>query len=476
MAVILSIDIDNNIKIIEASKKGETLSVLRCMTIESSGAKDGKIIDMDGIVNVINEEFKNNGIKTRKAIFVINSSKIMIRKIKLPLLKKSPEILSMLQIELQQIVSVDLSKYKIVYEISNATNENRIPYAEYIVYCVPVILVSECVELAAKLKLKLLKIDISHNCINSLYKNNIKINDVGLNNGENAAFISVNKNFISFSTAHNGFCDFHISSDLEEIVAQLTKFMRYYYSVSGNRSIEKIYIYGNNNHMLKEVIKTKLDLNSEIIESISGLSAETLPDGFELSKYLNNVLTLFSNNKEQALNKSCSSKLKNNYGYAAILLVIAAASTVMMGFFNSRAAMKNELTAMNAFIHDGKNNEIYSVIEEIKNETDYLKFYLQQAQELKAAAAANDYVDTNILREVYRIKPFETRVTSIYSGRDSTQLLCLSPSMSEAALFFSDLKEIEQVKSAYMPAVQSKSGEPFSYSIVLKLKEVSSEE
>jgi len=138
--------------------------------------------------------------------------------------------------------------------------------------------------------------------------------------------------------------------------------------------------------------------------------------------------------------------------------------------------MKNELTAMNAFIHDGKNNEIYSVIEEIKNETDYLKFYLQQAQELKAAAAANDYVDTNILREVYRIKPFETRVTSIYSGRDSTQLLCLSPSMSEAALFFSDLKEIEQVKSAYMPEVQSKSGEPFSYSIVLKLKEVSSEE
>ena len=88
----------------------------------------------------------------------------------------------------------------------------------------------------------------------------------------------------------------------------------------------------------------------------------------------------------------------------------------------------------------------------------------------------NDYIETNILREINRVKPFETKVTSIYSDRESTQLQCVSPSMSEAALFFSDLRKNEMVESAYIPALQSKAGQPFSYSIVLKLKDVGNNE
>ena len=124
MTMILSVEIDNNIKIIEALRKGETLSVLRYMSIGTICVKDGNILDMDGTVSVINKELKKNGIKTKKAVFLINSSKIMIRTIKLPLLKKSSEILSMIKIELQQTVSADLGKYKIIYEISNITNPN----------------------------------------------------------------------------------------------------------------------------------------------------------------------------------------------------------------------------------------------------------------------------------------------------------------------------------------------------------------
>jgi len=216
MAKILSFEINNNIKIIEASIKGEVLSVLRCMCIDSVYVKDGKIIDMDGAVNEINEKLKSRGIKTKKSIFLINSNSIVIRKIKLPFLKKSSEVLSMLQIELQQTVSIDLSKYRIIYELSDITYENRIPYAVYIVYCVPVILVSQYTELAAKLKLKLLKIEIIPNCINALYKNNIKINGGVLNNNETAAFVNVSENFLSFLAANHGICDFYISSYFKE--------------------------------------------------------------------------------------------------------------------------------------------------------------------------------------------------------------------------------------------------------------------
>ena len=261
-----------------------------------------------------------------------------------------------------------------------------------------------------------------------------------------------------------------LSFDSSLFTAQIAKFLRYYYSVSGNRSIEKIYIYGNNNRELRETIKTNLNLKSEIIESISSLIGETRSDNFCLIKYFNNLLTLLSPGNELTINTNRSSKLINYCAYAGILLIIAAASTVLFGFFNSRAAMRNELTAMNSFIDEGRNNEVFSAIEGIKDETDYLKLYLQQAEELKSAAAENDYVDTNILREIHRMKPFKSRVTSIYSDKGSTQLMCLSPSMSEAALFFSKLRGLDLVESANMPAIQSKSGQHFSYTIVLKLK------
>ncbi|MGI5834785.1 MAG: type IV pilus biogenesis protein PilM, partial [Bacteroidales bacterium] len=178
MAMVLSVEIDNsNIKFIEASKKSETLFISKCISIDiSNGVKDEKIIDIKSVVNKISEALEKYGIKTKKAVFVINSNSIMVRTIKLPLLKKKSEILSMIQIELQQILSADLSKYQITYEICRTIKENKIIYADYIVYCIPRLAVNQCLELAENLKLKLLKIDIPHFCINTLY-NNCKINN-----------------------------------------------------------------------------------------------------------------------------------------------------------------------------------------------------------------------------------------------------------------------------------------------------------
>ncbi len=574
MARFLSIEIDNcNIKIIEASKKGETLNILRCMSADIvDGLKNGKITDVNLIVNKISDVLKINNIKTKKVAFVINSSGIMIRTIRLPLLKKNTEITSMIEIELQHLMSTDLSNYKIMYEVSSVINENDIQYADYIVYCVPKILIHQYVDMAKKLNLKLIKICIPPACINSLYKNGIVINDNFLNIKQSCAFIKTGEDFISFCVVSNGFCNFYkcteakksnIENEAEPIsryghsksenydgnssvddstmdgtniddasfdnysnlgnstvdspnvgcaavdctnedcaavdctnvgcaavdctnvdnsnidnslVAQITKFMRYYYSVSGNRVIDKIYIYGDCSLEMIKAIKNSLSIDTEIISCISGLTIDVnISNIFELSKYFNTVSALFSYKGEPCLYTNLKLKLKNKYGYAAILLVlsiIAAASIALVGFFNSRADMQNELKAMISYIDDGSNNEIYSIIEGIKDETDYFELYLRKAEMLKKEMEQNDYVDTNILREINRAKPFKSKLTSIYSDKDSTQLECVSPSMSEAALFFSDLKKIDLVENVYIPAIQSRQGQPFSYSIVLKLKDV----
>lgn len=494
MAKFLSIEIDNcNIKIIEAIKKGEALSISRCMTVNiNCGINDGRIIDML-VVNKISEALKSNNIKTRKAVFVINSSSSIVRKIKLPLLKKNSEILSMIQIELQQLLSADLDMYNIVYEISNITVENDTSYAEYIVYCVPVVLVNQYMDLAEKLNLKLIKIDIPARCINSIYKNNIKVNDININK-ETTAFINVKENFISFSVANNGFCDFYISSEIENtyikkaaefrpqymntdsfsnvdntIISLIVKLMRYYYSVSKNKSINKIYIYGSNLEEMNE-IKTKLNIDAEIISSISNLSAEEI-NTFELSEYFNVVLTLFSHSNI-TFNTTRNKKIRNNYSYAVISAIIMIVCIVLFGFINSQYSMSNRILAMTSFIDDGNNNEINNKIENIKSETDYLAHYLKSVECLQHIINENDDVDSIILRKINMSKPSETKVTSIRMDKNSTQLQCVSLSMSETTLFFSKLREIEQIDSVYIPEIQSKTEQGFSYSVVLKLKDV----
>ena len=488
MAMFLSFEINNNIKIIEASKKGRTLSVLRSMSIDGSFVEDGRILDMDRTVDAINEELIKRGIKTRKAIFLINSSRIMIRRIKLPLLKKKKEILSMIQIELQQRVRADLSRYKIIYEVSDITREKKIAYAEYIVYCISEDLVNSCYKLAEGLKLKLLEISIIPLCINELYKNKGMINDFVLNKRGIEAFVNVNENSVSFSAVNNGICDFYTISkpmginleketespsfDVSIVITQIVKQIRYYYSVSGNRSIDKIYVYGINNKKINEDIKSNLKINSEKITSISCLPKESLLNGFELSKYFNNVIALLSNNKELAKNTNSRLKLKKGFAYAAIVSIIAAISSLLLGFINNRAAMKNEMTKMTSYIDNAENYEAYREIEDIKRQSEYLKLYLSRAEELKLEVEQNDCIDTSLIREINRLKPFETKVTSIYSDKEGTQLLCLSPSLSEAALFFSQLRGLDRVEKAHMASIQSKTGQSFSYSIVLKLKGV----
>lgn len=263
-----------------------------------------------------------------------------------------------------------------------------------------------------------------------------------------------------------------LSFDRSFVISQIIKQIRHYYSVTGNRSIDNIYIYGINNEKVNEEINSILSIKSEVIGSISCLPEESSPDGFELRKFFNNIIVLFSDNKDLAKNTNTKIKIKKGFAYAAIISIIAAASSLLLGFINTRVAVKDEMAKMTSYIDDAENYETYREIEDIKSESEYLKQYLSRVEELMLEIEQNDYIDTSIIREIHRLKPIETKIASIHSDKEGIQLLCLSPSMSEAALFFSDLRGFDRVGKAYMSSIQSKTGQSFSYSIVLKLKDV----
>ncbi len=270
--MILSVEIkDKKINIIQASKKGEILSIFKCISINiSSGVIDGSIADMDYIHGVLNEALISHGIKTNKAVFVINSNKIIIRKIKLPLLKKKKETISMLTNELAQLIPVDLNLYKFKYEIIKI-NDDENNYAHYVVYCMPLNILNQYYELAGRLKLKSSSVDVSCNCLNKLSSHNLHINKTVIKDNV-AAIAEIRADKIFFSVLNKGVTDFsittmldngysdeaadelqaaHIAGDFHvndnfsyKLLDEISNCIRFYQSIDHESKINKIYIYG----------------------------------------------------------------------------------------------------------------------------------------------------------------------------------------------------------------------------------------
>lgn len=499
MSSILTVEIDNNgIKIMEVSKKGKLLSILKCFSLTAAtGIEDGKIIDVDFIVNLIKEELIKNNIKTKKAVFVINSSCVIIRKIKLPILHRKSEILSMIRLESEQIIQADLSRYKIIYKVIDRTCENDVKNAFYVIYCLPKGLYYGCKELARKLKLGLVHIDVSFNCLNKIYTHNINING-NLPNTENIyAFVNIDSQFISFCVLNKGINDFSrvsfyneegdsneiaaeaqtlynsrsydLSAIMNKVLDEISKYMRYYYSIDNSNYINKLYIYGgySKDKNMSEFLSDNLRMDVEEINQISNIQFDDKQ--MPLDKNLISILSLFNGK-----NDICFSADNSKFFPAAVsaALIIMLSMPFTLRYYNT--ILENKINSMNLYVNNEDNIRRNNEIENLKEDIILLENYLEQAKKLKSLINHEDYVSSVIFREIFYAIPENTKVTSISVDRNTTQLFCFSESMEEVALFLQNLREIDFIDEVYLPSIetQQESNSRYSYSIMCRLKDV----
>lgn len=477
MARILSIEIeDENIKIIEGEKNGERIVLYKaiCLPIDQ-GLRDGEITDMDYITGKISGSLRANKIKTKRAIVLVNSSKLIIRTISLPLLKKRSQILSMLEIEVQELLSADLSKYQISYQIADSfTNENKVAYGLYVVYCIPVTLLDQYRDLGEKLGLRLLKVDVTPHSIKSLYTKEADINHRPIDIGDNIVFLKLGGKSLYFFLVKDGFCLLYniIENIRGSPLPYLLKFIRSYYSVSGEKSIKKVYIYGRGSQGIDDEIKGVLGIESERVSSLSNLDlCEKLSEGdpvSNLNDYFNNILSLLDSDDISLY--LIKDKVRNNYWYLAILISFIITSLALLGFLNSQIFMKKKIEGMTAYLNNEDNIKVNSEILNIKLDRDYLDQYLDQAEKLLEEIKDKDSVDTYIIRKINGLKPPKTKVSSIYYDKKGLQLQCISASMEEAILFLSNLQEIQGLARTYMPEIHFRGDGYFSYSLILNLE------
>ncbi|MGB4438578.1 MAG: pilus assembly protein PilM [Sedimentibacter sp.] len=513
MAKILSIDIDQyNIRIMEVIKRGEILSICQCISIDNPAcADDGKITNMDLITDIIKEVLVKNDIKTRKSVFIINTNTVITRKIKLPLLKKKSETLSMIKLELEHLLSADISQYKIIYKVAELHNSDTAKSATYVIYCLPTTIFNQYIELSKRLKFKLISLDISFNCYNKIFQHGLTVNKCAINQNSGIAFAHINRNTLSFCVMNKGVNEFSRISTVEleekliETAAEnpsqymdsensysdelmikwldeINKFIRYYYYIDNDNSIEKLFIYGINFNIdgFKQFLSLKMNCEVEIINNISNIEFDDsyCYKNFDINNYFNSILALLNNKKDIDF-------LSDNYKYnksiveshvAAIVFSIFLMFLFYYALNNYNMMLKSEIESMILVTDDENVVKNNLEIENLKNEVAFLQKYIEQIELLKSVIQNDDYIIPELFREISYAVPPKTKVTSISVDRNNTQLLCVSNSMVEVTLFLRNLREIDFIDSLYIPTVEAgkKDLHNYSYTIVCKLKDVNS--
>lgn len=507
--MILSVEIsDNSVNIVQASKKGGTLSVSKCVTVNiPSLAEDGTIIDVDYAADKINEALSRHNIKIRRAVFVVNSGSIIIRKLKLPLLRKKSEILSMIKYELEQLMPVDVSRYRIIYKIICADGDKK--NACYVVYGLPVNMFAQYAGLASKLRLKASTLDICCNCLNKISQHKIDINNAPAGSNDVSAFVGIGADKITFNVLNKGVSDFSkisgfFNDDQAETAAEehseyltdgfsgpddfmyrcldeISKYVRYYHSVENESRINKLYICGsdspNFNEELLRLAEKNLSIEAVSLDSISNVEIDgaCFSGCLDINKFFISLLALLNGRED-----ICFLLKPNHFNVKNSGFAVSAASVAVFIFICAAAGRltvvhNDKFKAMKIFVSDNDNVVLNNEIEDLKKDLNTLTGCAEYAGSLKAAAKSDDCVSSEIFREILYALPKDTEITSVSVDKTGTQLSCISSSIDEAALFLNNLRKIYFIESIYVPNVEIRrnTGGGYSYSVVCTLKDVS---
>lgn len=504
----ISIEFNNDrIKLVEGVKKGNSLSVLNCLSIElpKNSIEDGKINNLNIVKKLLRKSLEDNAIKTKKASFIINSNLAISRKIELPYLKSKKDTKSMINYNLKDMFSANLNQYIFIYKITDVFIKEGVKHASYIIQGLPKTIYEEYLEIAKSLKLELKKLDISSNCLESLTVNQININNKQFISENVNAFISINNDSLNFSILNRGtnefFRNYYFNENEEKIerVAEelgayatihakanteynqnqtfiytdvILKYLKYYYSISkGKEEISKIFVYGDNIYPdIEKEQKSNLDIDVELISDISNINADvSIQNNFQISSYLNCTLALLENKASSNFLTESQMFHKLKFNAALILMSLLLIFILTLAFkginyLYRTSIIENELQVMKMFVEDEDNIDQNIKIEESKLQIEKLKTYLEQAILTSNKIKIEDCVNSELLIGINASVPDGTRISSVSIDKNNIFLFCKSSDMTEISIFLNNLRNSEFIKDVYVPEVEiNNEGEKFSY-------------
>ena len=527
MAKVLSLEFNNrNIKLLEGSKKGNRLTIYKniLLDIAPGNIDDGNIINMDNVVYTIFQSIRKNKIKVKKAIFTVNTNSTISRNIELPILKSKSETMSMIKNELGQLMPIDLNQYKLIYKRLDRIVVDGVDKGKYMVYGIPLEMYKQYIELAEFLKLNLLALDLSFNCLDKIVEKEISINKDPLRTDTGIAFIEIGYDNITFSVVNNGKNDFtRISTNgLDDIVKnfstvfdlnyeealdeiekisllevyespkynifeeniniwmdELSRYIRYYNSTNKERQIDKIFLYGNHSNIegLPEYIELGLHIKTELINSVSNVK---ISEKANIPVYFSTLLSQHIDKNDINFLSEVKKRRKSKFSKGVALFAVSIAVVLSLAFcgytyYIEKTSLEKNIASLDAFINKEENINLNEEAISLRNKTLLMEKYIEEVENLQRAIQNENAVNTFIFEQIAKAIPYQTNLKTIFIDNGRIQIQCTSLSREEVAQFEKNLKSIEFIDNVYIPSITDKAdGESnaYTYSIVCSMKEV----
>ena len=431
----------------------------------------------------------------------------------------------MIKFELEHLMSVDLSQYKIVYKQEEVLIKDGVKKAKYVVNLLHKKTYEQYTELFKRLKLQLISFDSSFNSLSKIISKNI--NNEIITNNSTISFVRLNRNSIDFSVVKNGVVNFSrttflnldeqleiesVSESLEDaeqfkifmqdnsddrkvkedylniVFDEISKFIGYYNFVNKDSNIDKLYIYGYRcDNSMAKLLSDELNIKIEVIDVFDGI--EIVNEGllknfgtnksFYFNEFFNLILSFYFNNKDINFltDKNKKHILLFNIGVslmAVVLIIVLIFVYNGLNYLFTNRYLTKEIETMNAFIHNEDNEKLNSYAESLKTDISNLETYKKNAVKLNELVADEDLISSGMFNEIKAALPSNTIIRSVIIDQYSMQMICTSSSMNDISLYEYSLKNIYFLDTVHIPSIESQNSSDNSavylYSVVCKLR------
>jgi type IV pilus assembly protein PilM len=539
MAKLVSIDIGSkSIKIVEGISDKKNLTVKKAVKISTpiDSIQEGYIKDFESVRNVLKQTLTSNGIKTKNAVFNINTTSLITRTVELPILKKHNETIQMIRFELEQFLPVVLDEYKIVFRVVKTYTEDGIKKGSYLIYAVPTKLINDYRHLAEAIGIRLISMDLSFNSLEKVFSVGRTINDEKIAKDKAYYVLEMGHKSLIFNVMYNdknlftriinlGGADIDISignlfdtnpekatklkhkvstlelyqletpedtsinniinSTVGEWSNEVRRVIQYF--TSRNKELEsgKLFLYGGSSSIknIDKYFNESLNIDTLVIEKINGFTLDLKSKGdkdLDLAEYLNSVAGLLKTKSDMNLLsdiiKGKQARLKNvAVGTLALGLIALALVFYFLDYSLKVYSLNNEAEYLDSIINNPVYQEKYKEVQKLETRIGVLRDYKNIVVALNTQLGKTDVIQTDLLIGLSSTVPVDTNISNMSINGNNISIQGTSSVRESVAQLTKNLKDLEITDNVHVPSIirsETEGVENYNFTVNIITKDV----
>lgn len=491
MATIITATIGTSkLKMCEIDNTLRVPTIEKAITVDlpQGYASDGRLLDLDGLTDLIKSTLVTQGIESKEVIFVLKSSKVVYKEVYTPVLK-GRKLKEFIAANASDYFPMDVNDYiiaeKVISQVETAEGEKQLRLG---LYAAAKEMVENYYRLAEKLGLTVKNIESYNNStvafLNkqvdaetsvvvhihddsttvNIYKDNILELQRNVPYGKDLVVKAVMENMeISEEAAenllktkgliHSTFDGHTITESLRYFVNAVIRVVDFYTSRSAENTIEKVYLTGESMNILglESLFVNEFFHNTEQIKKFRyiAVAANFRFEASMIAKYISCVGGIYEPvhfQSELELQKRRKDRTNAYLVFGLIASVVVGGTLIALPFLQ-RLSYKNDIETEKKHIDDLKGIEV--VVDDYYESLDKVK----DVEGFLAITENNNDHLIQFIEALEKGMPSHVSIKSLTINDGSVNLTATTSTKQTVAKFITQLSAMPGISNVYVPSV-----------------------